>query len=132
MKVLVVFYSMYGHCHKMAEAVAQGVLDVSGAQAELFRVPETLPEEVLKRMGALDAQKAFAHIPVCQVEELATADAIIFGTPTRFGNMCGQMPAHSMAGRKPRSRVFTLRFCTTGWSSSACHTPFRGRCPWTR
>jgi NAD(P)H dehydrogenase (quinone) len=55
------------------------------------RVPETLPEDVLKKMGAFEAQKAFAHIPVCKVEELASADAILFGTPTRFGNMCGQM-----------------------------------------
>jgi NAD(P)H dehydrogenase (quinone) len=91
MKVLVVFYSTYGHIYKMAEAVAEGVKQVGGAQVELRRVPETLPDEVLANMGALDAQKAFAHVPVCTVDELATADAIIFGTPTRFGNMCGQM-----------------------------------------
>jgi NAD(P)H dehydrogenase (quinone) len=91
MKVLVVFYSMYGHIYQMAEAVAQGVRDIAGAEAVLRRVPETLSEEVLKTMGATEAQKAFAAIPVCKVEELATADAIIFGCPTRFGNMCGQM-----------------------------------------
>ncbi|MGD9241108.1 MAG: NAD(P)H:quinone oxidoreductase, partial [Desulfobacterales bacterium] len=55
------------------------------------RVPETLPQEVLEKMGAVDAQKEFSQIPVCTVQELAQADAIIFGTPTRFGNMCGQM-----------------------------------------
>jgi len=64
---------------------------VNGAEVILRRVPETLPIEVLKQMGALEAQKRFAHIPVCAVQELAGADAVIFGTPTRFGNMCGQM-----------------------------------------
>ncbi len=91
MKVLIVFYSAYGHIHRMAEAMAEGVKEVPGAEAILRRVPETLPEEVLKRMGAFEAQQAFAHIPVCTVEELGQADAVIFGTPTRFGNMCGQM-----------------------------------------
>ncbi len=91
MKVLIVFYSLYGHVYRLAEAMAEGVKEVPGVEALLRRVPETLSEEILKKMGALEPQKAFAHIPVCQVEELASADAIIFGTPTRFGNMCGQM-----------------------------------------
>ncbi len=91
MKVLIVFYSMYGHIYKMAEAIAEGVRTVPGADAILRRVPETLPAEVLQKMGAVDAQKPFGHIPVCGVEELPEAGAIIFGTPTRFGNMCGQM-----------------------------------------
>ncbi len=75
----------------MAEAVVEGVKQVNRAEVELRRVPETLPDEVLEQMGAVDAQKAFAHVPVCSVDELTTADAVIFGTPTRFGNMCGQM-----------------------------------------
>ncbi len=91
MKVLVPFYSLYGHIYKMAQAVAEGASQVKRAQVELRRVPETLPGEVLEKMGAVEAQKAFAHIPVCTVDELGEADAIIFGTPTRFGNMCGQM-----------------------------------------
>lgn len=91
MKVLVVFYSMYGHVHRMAEAIAEGVREVAGAEVALRRVPETLSEEILSQMGAIEAQKGFADIPVCTVDELAQADAIIFGTPTRFGNMCGQM-----------------------------------------
>jgi len=91
MKALVVFYSTYGHIYQMAEAVAEGVKQVNGAEVELRRVPETLPDGVLEKLGALDAQKAFSHIPVCTVDELAAADAVIFGTPTRFGNMCGQM-----------------------------------------
>ena len=91
MKVLIVYYSMYGHVHQMAEAVAQGAREVDGAEVILRRVPETLSADVLEKMGAVDAQKAFAHVPLCTVEELAAADAIIFGAPTRFGNMCGQM-----------------------------------------
>lgn len=91
MKVLVVFYSTYGHIYQMAQAVVEGAKQVAGAEVELRRVPETLPDGVLEQMGAVDAQKAFSHIPVCSVDELAAADAVIFGTPTRFGNMCGQM-----------------------------------------
>ncbi|MCJ7809748.1 MAG: NAD(P)H:quinone oxidoreductase [Desulfobulbaceae bacterium] len=91
MKVLIVYYSMYGHVHRMAEAVSEGAKEVKDTVVEMKRVPETLPETVLAQMGALEAQKTFSHIPVCTVGELASADAIIFGTPTRFGNMCGQM-----------------------------------------
>jgi NAD(P)H dehydrogenase (quinone) len=91
MKILVVYYSMYGHVHRMAEAVAEGARTVAGAEVALRRVPETLPAEVLEKMGAVAAQKAMASVPVCTVEELAGADAILFGTPTRFGNMCGQL-----------------------------------------
>ena len=91
MKVLVVYYSTYGHIHKMAEAVVDGAKGVDNAEVELRRVPETLPQEVLEKMGAVEAQKAFSHVQVCTVDELAAADAVIFGTPTRFGNMCGQM-----------------------------------------
>ena len=91
MKVLVVFYSMYGHIYKMAQAVAEGAKEVPGTDVALRRVPETLSDEILAKMGALEAQKAMATVPVCKVDELPAADAIIFGTPTRFGNMCGQM-----------------------------------------
>lgn len=91
MKGLIVYYSMYGHVHQMAEAMADGVREVDGAEAVLRRAPETLPDDVLAKMGAVESQKALAHIPVCTVDELAQADAVIFGTPTRYGNMCGQM-----------------------------------------
>ena len=91
MKALIVFYSMYGHVYRMAEAVAEGVREVPGTEVTLRRVPETLTEAVLRKMGAIEAQKAFAHVPVCSAEELPVYDAIFFGTPTRFGNMCGQM-----------------------------------------
>ena len=91
MKVLVVFYSLYGHVYQMAEAIAEGAAQVEGTKVKIRRVPETLPHEVLEKMGALEAQKALEHVPICDIEELVDADAIIFGTPTRFGNMCGQM-----------------------------------------
>ena len=91
MKILIVFYSTYGHVYKMAQAVAEGVKTVKGAEVEIRRVPETLSQEVLEKMGAVEAQKAFLQIPECTVDELTEADAVIFGTPTRFGNMCGQM-----------------------------------------
>ncbi len=91
MNALIVFYSMYGHIYEMALAVEAGVNEVPGARAQLKRVPETLPDEVLEKMHALEPRKKWAHIPVCTVDELEEADAIFFGTPTRFGNMCGQM-----------------------------------------
>ena len=89
--VQIVFYSMYGHTHKMAEAVAEGAREVEDVEVNLYQVPELVPEEVLERAGAKAARAAFAHIPVAKPEQLAEADAIIFGTPTRFGNMCAQM-----------------------------------------
>ncbi|MFA5801441.1 MAG: NAD(P)H:quinone oxidoreductase [Thermoleophilia bacterium] len=94
MKISIVYYSLYGHVHLMAQAVAEGAGEVEGADVEMRRVPETLPREVLEKMGALEAQKAISDTPVCtisDIDELTKADAIIFGTPTRFGNMCGQM-----------------------------------------
>jgi NAD(P)H dehydrogenase (quinone) len=89
--IQIVFYSMYGHIYKMATAVAEGVKEISGVSLSLLRVPELVPEEILEKNGAKEAQKIFAHIPIASVSELAKADAIIFGTPTRFGNMCAQM-----------------------------------------
>ena len=91
MKVQVVFYSMYGHVYRMAEAVAAGARQVPGAEVAMYQVPELIPEDALAKSGAKKAREAFAHIPVAQVEKLPEADAIIFGTPTRFGNMCAQM-----------------------------------------
>lgn len=89
--VQIVFYSMYGHVYRLAEAVAEGAREAEGAVVTLYQVPELVPDEALKRAGALDARAAFAHVPVAAPEQLADADAIIFGTPTRFGNMCAQM-----------------------------------------
>jgi NAD(P)H dehydrogenase (quinone) len=153
MKVLIVFYSAYGHIHAMANAIAEGVAQVKGANPQLRRVPETLPEAVVKQTGIFEAQKAFADVLEATVDELATADAIIFGAPTRFGNMCGQMRQFldgtgalwqkgSLVGKV--GSVFTssatqhggqestiLSFHTTcsTWalSSSACPILFKGR-----
>ena len=90
-KVLIVYYSMYGYIHKMAEAMAAGVKEVEGCEAISKRVPETLTPEILGMMGALEVQKSMEHIPVVTVDDLTTADAIIFGAPTRFGCVCAQM-----------------------------------------
>jgi NAD(P)H dehydrogenase (quinone) len=75
----------------MAEQVAAGAREVEGAEVLLHQVPETIPEETLRAIGAWDARQQFAHIPVADPLQLADADAIIVGTPTRFGNMSSQM-----------------------------------------
>ena len=90
-KVQVVFYSMYGHVYQLAQAVADGVRDVPNTQVSLYQVPELIPDDALEKSGAKAAREAFADIPVAEPMQLAEADAIIFGTPTRFGNMCAQM-----------------------------------------
>ena len=91
MKLLIVFYSLYGHIRAMAEAVAEGARSVEGVNVELRRVPETLSPEVIEKLGAAEAQKGMEDVPLATGEELGEADAVIFGTPTRFGNMCGRM-----------------------------------------
>jgi NAD(P)H dehydrogenase (quinone) len=91
MKILVVYYSMYGHVHRLAGAVSEGVESVDGVEAALRRVPETLPDDVIEKMGAVESINSQQDVPICAVEDLGEADAVIFGTPTRFGNMCGQM-----------------------------------------
>ncbi len=85
-KVLVLYYSTWGHVEKMANAVADGARS-GGAEVLVKRVPETMPDEVVNAIHA----KADREAPVAIPEELAEYDAIVFGTPTRFGNMCGQM-----------------------------------------
>jgi NAD(P)H:quinone oxidoreductase type IV len=91
MKLQVIFYSMYGHIYKMAVAVAEGAREIEGAEVSLYQVPELVPEEALERTGAKAARDEFAHVPVAVPGQMLEADAIIFGTPTRFGNMCAQM-----------------------------------------
>lgn len=91
MKIQIVFYSMYGHTHLMAKAVAEGASTVDGAEASLWRVPELVSEDQLVASGAKAAQSVFSPVPVIAPQQLAEADAIIFGTPTRFGNMAAQM-----------------------------------------
>ncbi|TWI56572.1 NAD(P)H dehydrogenase (quinone) [Pseudomonas duriflava] len=86
-KILVLYYSMYGHIERMAEAVAEGARRVQGVEVTLKRVPETMSEDVARNAGAKLDQAA----PIASPQELSDYDAIIFGTPTRFGNMAGQM-----------------------------------------
>ena len=86
-KVLILYYSMYGHIETMAQAVAEGAREMEGAEVVVKRVPEIMPEEIARNAGAKLEQDA----PICTPEELADFDAIVFGTPTRFGNMAAQM-----------------------------------------
>ncbi len=86
-KVLVLYYSMYGHVETLAQAVAAGAKGVDGLEVDVKRVPELMPEDVARKAGAKLDQAA----PIAAVSDLPTYDAIIFGTPTRFGNMCAQM-----------------------------------------
>jgi NAD(P)H dehydrogenase (quinone) len=86
-KVLVLYHSFYGHIEAMANAVADGVRKVQGCTVDVKRVPETVPDEAFAKAGG----KANQPAPIAQPGELANYDAIIFGTPTRFGNMSGQM-----------------------------------------
>src|SRR5438105_4910939 len=91
-KIQIIFHSTYGHVYRMAEAVAEGARG-AGAEVQVFQVPETLPSSVLEKMGAVQAKKAFAHVPTADPKRLPEADAIIFGTPTRYGSASGQMQA---------------------------------------
>jgi NAD(P)H dehydrogenase (quinone) len=90
-KLQVIFYSSYGHVYRMAEAIVEGAREVADTEVTLWQVPELTPDEVLEKSGAKAARAKFAQVPVATVEQLGEADAIIFGTPTRFGNMCAQM-----------------------------------------
>ena len=90
-KVYIVFYSMYGHTYELATSIAEGARDIEGAEVKIFQVPELVPVDALKKTGAYESRQKFAHIPIITAPQLAEADAIIFGTPTRFGNMCSQM-----------------------------------------
>ncbi|HEX7968664.1 MAG TPA: NAD(P)H:quinone oxidoreductase [Stellaceae bacterium] len=86
-KVLVLYYSTYGHVEKLAEAIAEGARSIAGAEVTVKRVPELMPPEIAKQAGAKLDQKA----PIANPLELADYDAIIVGTPTRYGRMAGQM-----------------------------------------
>jgi NAD(P)H:quinone oxidoreductase type IV len=90
-RIQVVFYSMYGHIYRMAEAIAAGAREVEDTEVTLLQVAELVPDDVLLLSGARETRKSFAHVPIAEPAKLAHADAIIFGTPTRFGNMCAQM-----------------------------------------
>lgn len=90
-KIQIIFYSMYGHVYRMAEAVAEGAREVKEADVTLYQIPELVPKDILEKSGAAKARESFANISIAKVDQLPDADAIIFGTPTRYGNMCAQM-----------------------------------------
>ncbi len=95
MKILIVYYSMYGHVLRLAEAAAAGVQSVAGAEVIMRRVPD-LPFNEDKVRGSKHAQEVLLQqqdIPLCTLDDLRSADGVLFGTPTRFGNMCAQMKA---------------------------------------
>jgi NAD(P)H dehydrogenase (quinone) len=92
-RIKVIFYSLYGHVFRMAEAIAAGAREVPGTEVELLQVAETLPPEVIAKMGATDAKKTFAHIPIADPKKLAEADGLLFGTGTRYGSATSQLQA---------------------------------------
>lgn len=90
-RIQVVFYSTYGHIYTMAEEIAAGAREVKDTEVKVYQVPELMTDEALEKSGAKGARAAFSKVPYATPEQLADADAIIFGTPTRFGNMAAQM-----------------------------------------
>ena len=93
-KVHIIFYSLYGHIFRLAEAVLEGVNRVSGVEGKLYQVQETLPDDVIEKMGAVETKKLFEQVPIADTNTLEEADAVIFGAPTRFGMMPAQMRAY--------------------------------------
>jgi NAD(P)H dehydrogenase (quinone) len=89
--VQIIFYSMYGHVYQLALAVEQGAKGVPNTNVTMHQIKETLPDDVLTKMGALEAKKAWAHVPVADPKQLADADAILLGIPTRFGASAAQV-----------------------------------------
>lgn len=92
-KIKIIFHSLYGHVYHLAEALAEGARSVPGTEVQLLQVAETLPDSVLEKMGAVEAKKAFAHIPVAKPADLADADGLLFGSGTRFGSASAQLQA---------------------------------------
>lgn len=93
MKILVLFYSTYGHVYNMAKAIVEGAQEIEGVQVILKQVPETLNTDILSMIGADKTRAEFAHIPIADPMELAEYDGIILGAPTRYGMMASQMKA---------------------------------------
>ena len=135
-KVLVLYYSMYGHVERMAEAVAEGARAVAGTEVSLKRVPELVPAEILRKSGAKTDQAA----PIAEVAELPGYDAIIIGTPTRFGNMTAQMRnfldqtgglwVKGRADRQARQRLHLDRQRSTAGRRPPSPAPMQRSCIW--
>ena len=92
-RIQVIFYSTYGHVYTLAEAIAEGAREIAGTEVEVLQVAETLSDEILGKMHATDARKAFAAVPLADPKRLAEADGIILGSPTRYGSAAAQMRA---------------------------------------
>jgi len=90
-KIYVVFYSLYSHVYQLAEAIVEGAKEVKNTEVHLYQVSELMSEDALEKSGAKETRKTFSHVPYISPDQLGDADAIIFGTPTRFGNMAAQM-----------------------------------------
>lgn len=90
-RLSVIFYSLHGHTYKLTEAIVAGANSIQDVEVDVFRVPELAPNIIVETSGAIQAQAAFTHIPLVQMENLQEADGYIFGIPTRFGNICTQM-----------------------------------------
>ena len=92
MKILILYYSMFGHIFRMAQAVAEGAKSADGVEVKIAQAPELVPDSVIESNEGMKAAKELQKdIPIATVEDLAQVDGIVFGSPTRFGNMCAQM-----------------------------------------
>lgn len=92
MKILIVYYSMYGNTFEMANHILEGAKSIEGTDVVLKQVPDLLPEEIIKKVpGVQEAKEKQKHIPIANPLEIADYDAIIWGTPTRYGNVCAQV-----------------------------------------
>jgi len=92
MKVLILYYSMYGHTFVMAQAIAEGAASVDGIEVKIAQAPELVPDSIIQSVPDMKAAKELQKdIPVAKIDDLLDADGIIFGSPTRFGNMCSQL-----------------------------------------
>lgn len=91
MKALIMFYSMYGHIHQLARAAEEGIAEVKGVEPVLRKVKETLPDALVEKLGGMEPRKAWADVPEVSIKDLEECDAMLIGTPTRFGGVCAQV-----------------------------------------
>lgn len=92
MRILVVYYSTYGHVYQLAKAVVDGARSIQGSEVRLVRVPELVPEEIIQQNAAMLHGREMQHeVPLAQIGDLEWADGIAFGSPTRYGNMASQL-----------------------------------------
>ena len=120
-KICVIFYTTYGHTFKLAQKIAEGA-KAAGAQVDIRKIRETLPDEVIGKMGGLDARKAWADIPDITADELKTYDGIAIGGPTRFGIVSAQLKTFlDTLGGLWMTDALVGRFATVFGCSSCQH-----------